>query len=100
MIRHIIMFKFLDVKSDSDRSIKAEKMKLTFGPLRTLIKVVKSYDIILNMKKTDFSYDLVIMSEYRSWKDLDTYIKHPEHQKAIAICNDIKKEKAILDYEF
>lgn len=100
MIKHIIMFKFTDILNDNDRLRKAEKMESTFSPMKSLIDVVKSYDININMKKTDFSYDLIITSEYESWEDLDTYIKHAEHQKAIAICKDIKKEKAVIDYEF
>lgn len=100
MIRHIIMFKFTDVLNDSDRLSKAEKMKSSFGSMKSLISVVKSYDVKINMKKTDFSYDVVILSEYDSWEDLDTYINHTEHQKAIAMCKDIKKEKAVIDYEY
>jgi hypothetical protein len=74
-------------------------MKSTFGNLKSLINVARSYEVKINMKKTDFSYDVVILSEYDSWEDLDTYLNHSEHQKAIAICKDIKKEKAVIDYE-
>jgi hypothetical protein len=94
------MFKFTNVKNDSDRINKANKMKSTFGPMKSLINIVRRYDVEINMKKTDFSYDVVIISEYNSWEDLDIYIKHSEHQKAIAFCKDIKKEKAVIDYEF
>jgi len=100
MIRHIIMFKFTDTKNDTEKSEKAEKMKSVFSPLRNIINVVESYEIAINSKKTDFSYDLAIISEYNTWEDLETYINHPEHQKAISLCKDIKKEKAVLDYEF
>jgi len=71
------MFKFTDVKNNVDRVEKAN-----------------------NSKKTDYSYDVIIISEYKTWEDLDTYIKHPEHQKAISLCKNIKKEKAVIDYEF
>jgi hypothetical protein len=94
------MFKFFDVKNDSERLSKAEKMKSTFSPIKSLIKVVKSYDIKINMKQTYFSYDLVIISEFDSWEDLDAYINHPEHLNAIEICGYINKEKAVIDYEF
>lgn len=94
------MFKFTDVLNDSDSLSKAEKMKSSFGQMKSLISVVKSYDVKINMKKTDFSYDVVIISEYDSWEDLDTYLNHTEHKKAIAMCKDIKKEKAVIDYEF
>lgn len=94
------MFKFSDTENDIEKSEKAEKMKSVFSPLRNIINVVESYEIAINSKKTDFSYDLAIISEYNTWEDLETYINHPEHQKAIHLCKDIKKEKAVLDYEF
>jgi len=100
MIRHIIMFKFTHVKNDIDRFNKSEKMKSAFGPMKLKIDVVQSYEIGVNMKKTDFSYDLAITSEFKSWEDLEAYLKHPEHQNAISICKNIEKDKAVVDYEF
>ena len=78
----------------------AEKMIKNFSPLKSKIDVIQSYEIGVNSKRTDFSYDLVIISTFNNWGDLDTYIKHTEHQNAIKICSDIKKEKAVVDYEF
>lgn len=100
MIRHIIMFRFINAENESDKLEKAERMKKTFSPLRDIIHVVKSYEVAINSKKTEYSYDLAIISEFSNWDDLKTYLNHPEHQKAIGLCKDIKKEKAVIDYEF
>ena len=100
MIRHIIMFKFKEVKDDEDRLQKANRIKSAFFPLRNIINVVESYEVAINSRKTNFSYDIALISEFNTWKDLETYIEHPEHKKAIDICKDIEKEKAVLDYEF
>lgn len=100
MVRHIIMFKFLDVKNEDDQLQKANKIKATFAPLRNTINVVESYEIAINSRKTEYSYDVAIISEFNTWNDLDIYIEHPEHKNAILICKDIKKNKAIVDYEF
>ena len=69
------MFKFADIKNDTERSEKANKIKTTFSPLRNIINVVESYEVAINHKKTAFSYDLAIISEYNTWEDLDTYLK-------------------------
>ena len=100
MIRHIIMFKFKDVKNEEDRLQKTNKIKSSFLPLRNIINVVESYEVAINSRKTEFSYDVALISEFNTWNDLETYIDHPEHKKAIAICKDIEKEKAVIDYEF
>lgn len=94
------MFKFLEVKNEDDHLQKVNRMKAAFSPLRNIINVVESYEVAINEKKTDFSYDVAIISEYISWENLEIYIKHPEHQKAIKTCKDIKKDKAVVDYEF
>jgi len=94
------MFKFTDVKNDIERSEKANRIKTAFAPLRNIINVVESYEFAINSKKTAFSYDLAIISEYNNWEDLEIYLNHAEHVKAIKICSDIKKEKAVIDYEF
>jgi hypothetical protein len=94
------MFKFKDVKNEEDRLQKTNKIKSTFMPLRNIINIVESYEVAINSRKTDFSYDVALISEFNTWNDLETYINHPEHIKAIEICKDIKKEKAVIDYEF
>lgn len=94
------MFKFTDVKNDIDKLEKANKIKATFSSLRNIINVVESYEIAINSKKTAYSYDLAIISEYNNWEDLEIYLNHPEHLKAIKLCSDIQKEKAVFDYEF
>ncbi|MCB2194810.1 MAG: Dabb family protein [Bacteroidetes bacterium] len=100
MIRHIIMFKFKNVKNDEDRLQKTNKIKSFFLPLRNIINVVESYEVAINERKTEFSYDVALISEFNTWNDLETYINHPEHKKAIDNCKDIEKEKAVIDYEF
>ena len=100
MIQHTILFKFINTIDDVDKENKIKRMQSAFGNLKSKIDVVKSYVIGVNSKKTDFSYDLAITSEYESWEDLEYYLKHPEHQNAISLCKDIKKEKAVIDYEF
>lgn len=94
------MFKFIDCKNNFEREEKVERMQSAFGNLKSKISTVKSYIIGVNSKITDFSYDLIITSEFESWEDLDFYINHHEHQNAIALCKDIKKDKAVVDYEF
>ncbi len=100
MVRHIILFKLSEVKNDADLLQKTQKIKTVFSPLRNVINVVESYEVAINERKTDYSYDLAIISEFNNWNDLETYISHPEHEKAISLCKDIKKEKAVIDYEF
>ncbi len=100
MIKHIIMFKITDALNEEDRMKKALQMQNIFGDLKNKIECIHSYEVGINLRNTPFSYDVVINSEFATWEDLENYVKHPEHQKAIALNASIKKEKAIVDYEF
>ncbi|MBU8892677.1 MAG: Dabb family protein [Bacteroidales bacterium] len=99
MIKHIVMFRFTNIEHNNERLQNAIRMKNIFGPLKNKIDFIQYYETGINIKKTDFSYDFVITSVYKSLEDLKAYIEHPEHQKAIYLCKDIKKEKAVVDYE-
>jgi len=94
------MFKLVEVKDAHDRLQKTNKIKSTFAPLRNIINVVESYEIAINARETEFSYDIALISEFTNWENLEKYIEHPEHKKAIQTCTDIKKVKAVIDYEF
>ncbi len=97
--KHIIMFKITDALNEEDREKKVLQMQAVFGDLKNKIDIIHSFEIGVNSRNTPFSYDVVINSEFASWKDLEAYVKHPEHQKAIALSKSIKKEKAVVDYE-
>lgn len=94
------MFRFNNCKDDLEKILRINEMKSAFGNLKSKIDVVQSYKVAVNEKITQFSYDLTILSEYTSWEDLELYLNHPEHQKAISLCKHIEKQKAVIDYEF
>ena len=43
MIKHIVMFRFTDIKDDNDRLEKTLQMKNIFAPLKNKIDVIKFY---------------------------------------------------------
>jgi hypothetical protein len=45
-------------------------------------------------------YDLALISEFNSMKDLKAYAVHPEHVKAGTGIREILEKRACVDYEF
>lgn len=99
MIRHIVLFKLLDIKSEEEKSEKTNRIIQCFGNLKSSISTIQHLEVKRNEGNNPAAYDIGIYAEYASWKDLDSYSQHPAHQQAIKHCKQIAKEKAVIDYE-
>ncbi|SRR6056297_505030 len=99
MIRHIVLFKLKNIKSEKEKSEKENQLIQCFGNLKSSISSLQHLEVKKNEGKNPAAYDVGIYAEYASWEDLDSYSQHPAHQQAIKQCKQIAKEKAVIDYE-
>lgn len=44
-------------------------------------------------------YDAILISEFESMEDLETYKNHPEHIKVSNLCKSIRIDRQAIDYE-
>ena len=44
--------------------------------------------------------DFVLIGEYNSKEDLETYKSHPEHMKVLDLISSLKGRTAVVDFEF
>lgn len=72
MVKHIVMYK-LKNKADADEMIKR------FLSMRGKIEVLKSLYAGKNEVESARSYDVALVCEFDSLKDLDIYASHPVH---------------------
>lgn len=100
MIKHIVLFRIQAYSSPIDKNNKALQIKQSFGALKTKIDEIIDYRTAINQGQNPMAYDVCIDSTFASWEALRRYTQHPEHQRAIAENKAIKKEKAVIDYEF
>ena len=49
---------------------------------------------------TSQSYDVVLVSEFKSLEDLNIYANHPEHLKAGEFVGKVREDRIAVDYEF
>lgn len=99
MVRHIVMFQFLE---EADGKSKEENLKIAKEMLERLQGVVptlRSSYVKLNDKMADKNnYDLVLVSEYDDMEGLQAYIVHPEHKKVGEFMKKVRKERACIDF--
>lgn len=63
------------------------------------IPQIKKMEVGINADQTDAASDVLLYSEFDSWEDLQTYHKHPEHQRVVEFLNKVRSEKRVVDYE-
>lgn len=97
MIKHIVMFRFIEAVESGDKLDLAEELSQIFSPLISL-KCVKDFRTGINFNEAPHAWDFVIDSVFESREALEEYQISREHQEAIKKAAHIVKEKAVVDY--
>lgn len=100
MIKHIVMFKFLDTACGRSKKenllIAAEKLSDLMGKVPTLL----SSEVKLNSDSADQSnYDLLLITEFNDFDGLNEYATHPLHLKVVEFIKEVRESRACVDYE-
>ncbi len=93
MIKHIVSFKLKD-----EHKNKAEQIKKELEVLPSKIPQIKGYEVGLNISDSPAAYDIVLVSEFNSVKELDEYRMHPEHLKVTELIALYKTVSMVVDY--
>ena len=100
MIRHIVMFRFLE---EADGRTKKENVAIAKEMLEALQGVVptlkSSYVKVSAEAANPENYDLVLVAEYDSMEDLNAYIVHPAHKKVGEFMRKVREKRACVDFE-
>jgi len=99
MIKHIVMWKLKDTARGVSKDKMAAELKSVLESLKDKISVIREIEVGLDFNKSAAAYDVVLYSEFDSKEDLQTYQKHPEHVKVVDFVNEIRDERAVVDYE-
>lgn len=101
MVRHIVMFKFLET---AEGRTKKENAKIAADMLINLqgkIPTLVSSEVRLDGtdEKTG-NYDLVLVADYNDWQGLNDYIVHPLHKAVGEFVKGVRESRACVDYEY
>jgi hypothetical protein len=94
MIKHCVAWK---VKEDKKES--CEIIKNTLEALPAKIDVVRHLEVGINVNETPRSYDIILLSQFDSLEDLETYRVHPAHQEAVKIIRARTEGVVAVDFE-
>ncbi|MBQ7336273.1 MAG: Dabb family protein [Clostridia bacterium] len=100
MIRHVCMFEFLD---EAQGRTRAENVAITKAMLEALpekIEWIRASTVSLNAKDApEGNWDLILMSDFDSFEDLERYRVHPDHVAVGQFMRPVRRARACVDFE-
>jgi hypothetical protein len=94
MVKHIVLFKLIDPKNEI--KIEAKRRLLE---LKKHIEVIRSIEVGINFCEEDRAYDLVLVTEFISRKDLNIYAQHNYHLEVVEYIKSITQSSKVVDFE-
>lgn len=93
------MFRLHENAENANKNKNAKAIKNLLDELPSKISQIKGYEVGINIKKSDRASDLVLTSTFDSISDLNDYINHEEHQKALEFVKKRTSEIRAVDYK-
>ncbi len=99
MIKHVVMWRIAAAEGNSkEENIRLLQEKLAALP--SIIPEIRGYEIGVNIADSATAFDVVLISEFQSRNDLQTYRTHPEHVRVAEFIGKIREQSAVVDYEY
>ena len=97
MIRHVIMWKFVDELDGMNKEEIMDKVTESFVHLKKVIPEIKYMSVERDVLKTERSFDMIYVTEFESLEALEIYRVHPEHVKVAHFIGKIRTAQAVTD---
>ena len=99
MIRHVVMWKFKDNAGGKTKLENMEWVREHLYALLPVIPEIKRMEIGFDVKHTEMSMDLMLLTEFDSMEALAVYAEHPEHLKVSKYVRSVIETRVVLDCE-
>lgn len=99
MIKHIVLWTLKGKADGIDKQEAITKMKTKLQSLTGKIDGLLSLQVGLNKNTSQDAYDICLVTEHSSWEALQQYQDHPLHKEVAAYVGEVRKNRAVADYE-
>lgn len=99
MIKHIVMW---TLKENAEGNTKEQNAKLIKEKLEGLfgkVPQIKKIEVGVSYRHDKEDWDVVLISEFESKKDLDEYQNHPIHNVVAQFIGKVREKRACVDFE-
>ena len=99
MVRHIVLWNFVEGLSDTEKREAGQKMKELLEPIKELVPGAVKIELLQNAQPTS-NRDVALVSEFETVDALTTYQNHPVHVEAGKYVRSVTCDRACMDYEY
>ena len=93
------MFKLREFETAAEKTAAAKEVVKHLDILPSQIDLIRRYEAGIDVRKLDWSNDVVLIMDFDTMNDLDAYTIHPKHQEFVAFNKDFSVAKTTIDYE-
>ena len=98
MLKHIVMWKFIDGAHDRSCAEHALWIKEHLEALQGVVPEIIHIEVGINSSKSPMAYDAVLTLVVEDAEALQRYRLHPEHQKISQYCHEVRSARTVVDY--
>jgi hypothetical protein len=98
MIRHIVLWRFLDRAEGGTKEENLRKAKAMLDALPRGIPEILSFETGIGVTHGDRSFDLALNGTFDSVASLEAYQRHPGHLGVVKFLRRVQSEKSVVDY--
>lgn len=99
MIKHIVMWKLKENAEGNLKWTNAALIKKGLEGLKGKVPQIKNIQVGIAYRHENEDWDVVLISEFETLKDLKEYQNHPEHNIVNEFIKKVKSERACVDFE-
>ncbi len=99
MFNHIVLFKLKDFQNDQQKSEIRDRIKNALLELKEKIAELEYIETGNNYELNAASFDLSLITRFKSYEGFLVYRDHPEHQKVVVLVRANTVDRAVVDYE-
>lgn len=94
------MWRIKDDCEGNDKRATALLLKEELESMDGKIDGLRTIEVGINVNTSPAAYDLVLITEHSTLRDLEFYQEHPVHLAVAALIKAATKERVVVDYGF
>ncbi len=98
MVKHIVLWNFVEELSDEEKKAAGLKMKSLLEPIKELVPGAMEIQVVSNQLASS-NRDIALISTFETVEALATYQNHPAHVEAGKYVRSVTCNRACMDYE-
>lgn len=99
MLKHIVMWRFVDGAEGKSRLEHARWMKEHLEALVGVVPQIRSMEFGVNCNTSKTAYDAVLISVFDNKEAMEEYKVHPAHVVVSEYCKRVRESRVDIDFE-